>query len=91
MKLYLTAYGSQLLKGRDNLYLVLKALRLNVLSVGPQLKQINSVESKSILHEFPEVTQRFSKLKDFKLKIPIDRNIQPVIQPVRRVPYHLRE
>ena len=55
----------QSLLGRDT------ALKLNVLTVGPQLKQINSVESKSILHEFPEVTQGFGKLKDFKLKIPI--------------------
>ena len=25
------------------------------------------------------------------MKIPIDSEVQPVIQPVRRVPYHLRE
>ncbi|VDI17945.1 Hypothetical predicted protein [Mytilus galloprovincialis] len=30
------------------------------------------------------------KLVDFQLKIPIDKSIQPVIQPLRRIPYHLR-
>ena len=29
-------------------------------------------------------------MKDYKLKIPIDDSVQPVVQPVRRVPYHLR-
>ena len=43
----------------------------------------------SILEEFPEVTEGFRQLKDFKFKIPIDRNVTPVIQSVHRVPYHL--
>ncbi|XP_063418425.1 uncharacterized protein LOC134701188 [Mytilus trossulus] len=32
----------------------------------------------------------WEKLVDFQLKIPIDKSIQPVIQPLRRIPYHLR-
>ena len=47
--------------------------------------------SKTVMNEFPEVTTGFGKLKDYKLKIPIDSEVQPVIQPIRRVPYHLRE
>ena len=57
------------------------ALKLNVLIVGPQSNQINSVESKSILEEFPEVTKGFGKLNDFELKTSVGRD----------VPYHLRD
>ena len=31
------------------------------------------------------------KLKNFQLRIPIDETVKPVIQPIRRIPYHLRE
>jgi hypothetical protein len=31
------------------------------------------------------------KLKNFQLRIPIDETVEPVIQPIRRIPYHLRE
>ena len=31
------------------------------------------------------------KLKDFQLGIPIDESVKPIIQPVRRVPFHLRD
>ena len=30
------------------------------------------------------------KLKDFQLKVPIDPEVPPIAQPIRRVPYHLR-
>ena len=64
------------------------AQELHVLKVRPQLTHLNTVEQlKSILSEFPEVTSGFGKLKDYKLKIPIDDFVQPVVQPVRRVPY----
>ena len=29
--------------------------------------------------------------RDFQLKIPIDPEVQAVVQPIRRVPYHLRD
>ena len=31
------------------------------------------------------------KLKDFQLKVPIDPEVPPVAQPIRRVPYHLHD
>ena len=70
--------NGQSLLGRDT------AQRLNVLKVGPQLTHINTVEQNtSILSEFPEVTSGFGKLKDYKLKIPIDDSVQPVVPPER--------
>ena len=66
--------------------------RLHKLKVRPQLTHINTVEqNKSVLSEFPGVTSGFGKLKDYKLKIPIDDFVQPMVQPVRRVLYHLRD
>ena len=65
----------QFLLGRD------RAVKIYVLKVGPQLTKhhINNVETKSFFQEFPEVTQVFGKLRDFKLTIPIDYEVQPVI------------
>ena len=37
------------------------------------------------------VYEGIGKLKDFQLKIPIDAEVQLVAQPIRRVPYHLRD
>ena len=31
------------------------------------------------------------KALDFQLKIPVDAEVQPVAQPIRRDPYHLRD
>ena len=41
--------------------------------------------------EFPRCCEGIAKLKDFQLKIPIDPEVQPVAQPIRRVPYHVRD
>jgi len=43
------------------------------------------------LEKFPGCCEGIGKLKDFQLKIPIDPEVQPVAQPTRRVPYHLRD
>ena len=31
------------------------------------------------------------KLKSFQLEIPIDPEVKPVIQPLRRIPFNLRD
>ena len=31
------------------------------------------------------------KALDFQLKIPVDAEVQPVAEPIRRDPYHLRD
>ena len=45
----------------------------------------------SIFEKFPGYCEGIGKLKDFQLKVPIDPEIPPVAQPIRRVPYHLRD
>ncbi|KAL9967186.1 hypothetical protein ACROYT_G025364 [Oculina patagonica] len=45
----------------------------------------------SIFEQFPGCCEGIGKLKDFQLKVPIDSEVQPIAQPIRRVPYHLRD
>ena len=40
---------------------------------------------------FPGCCEGIGKLKDFQLKVPTDSEVQPVSQPIRRGPYHLRD
>ena len=72
------------------------AISLGVLKLGAH---VNSLEvsadgakgETSIFEKFPGCCEGIGKLKDFQLKVPIDPEVQPVAQPVRRVPYHLRD
>ena len=72
------------------------AIALGLLQLGPQIKSLQlSTDGEnrgpSILDTFPGCCEGIGKLKDFQLKIPIDVEVQPVAQPIRRVPYHLRD
>ncbi|XP_067026772.1 uncharacterized protein [Acropora muricata] len=72
------------------------AIALGLLQLGPQIKSLQlSTDGEnrgpSILDKFPGCCEGIGKLKDFQLKIPIDAEVQPVAQPIRRVPYHLRD
>ena len=40
--------------------------------------------------KFPKVFQGLGKLKGYQLKLHIDENVQPVAQPVRRIPFSRR-
>ena len=67
-----------------------------MLQLGPQINSLQlSTDGENrrpnILDKFPGCCEDIGKLKDFKLKIPIDAEVQPVAQPIRRVPYHLRD
>ena len=45
----------------------------------------------SIFEKFPGCCEGIGKLTDFQLIVPIDPQVQLVAQPIRRVPYHLRD
>ena len=69
------------------------AIALGVLKLGPQINSLQlSPEGEnrkpSILEKFPGCCEGIGKLKNFQLKIPTDAEVQPVAQPIRRVPYH---
>ena len=72
------------------------AISLGVLKLGAH---VNSLEvstdgakgEASIFEKFPGCCEGIGKLTDFQLIVPIDPQVQPVAQPIRRVPYHLRD
>ncbi|XP_021351252.1 uncharacterized protein K02A2.6-like [Mizuhopecten yessoensis] len=69
------------------------AIELGVLHVGTG--HINSVEhdiSKAeLMKKYPECFTGIGKLKDYQMTIALDDTVTPVIQPLRRIPYHLRD
>ena len=62
-------------------------LQINSLQFSPDREN----RAPNILDKFPGCCEGIGKLKDFQLKIPIDAEVQLVAQPIRRVPYHLRD
>nr|XP_033948146.1 uncharacterized protein K02A2.6-like [Pseudochaenichthys georgianus] len=44
-----------------------------------------------LLHEYQDIFQGIGKLKDFQVKLHIDESVQPVTQPHRRIPFHMRK
>jgi hypothetical protein len=73
------------------------ALKLGV------LKLINSVtdsericttavtEPKDIFDKYPDAFCGVGKLKSFQLEIPIDPDVEPVVQPLRGIPFNMRD
>ncbi|KAL9953254.1 hypothetical protein ACROYT_G040640 [Oculina patagonica] len=43
-----------------------------------------------VLKDFADIFQGVGKFKDFQLKLHINKNVKPVAQPVRRLPFGLR-
>ena len=53
---------------------------------------INSVASHETLAEqYPTIFDGIGKLEGYEVKLHIDDSIQPVAQPARRVPFHMRQ
>jgi hypothetical protein len=65
------------------------------ITVAADMEHVNTVTSNnlktSVVERFLTVFTGVGKLKDFQFRIPIDETVEPVIQPIRRIPYHLRE
>lgn len=54
--------------------------------------EIYSMTSKSeICDKFPKVFTGIGKLKDTQIELFVDNTVQPVVQPHRRIPFHLRK
>ena len=70
------------------------ATKLGLLHIGiPERTYVNQVDDQKAQwkSKFPDCFSGFGKLKDYQLKVPIDTDVTPVIQPLRRIPYHLRD
>ena len=46
---------------------------------------------KDIFDKYPECFKNVGKLESFQLEIPIDPEVEPVIQPLRQKPFNLRD
>ena len=68
------------------------AIALGAVSFGPEA-YVNAVsgEASSYERDFPKLFEGVGKYENFQLHIPVDKTAPPVAQPLRRVPYHLRE
>ena len=69
---------------------------LVVLKLGAELSSVQNNSSKEhdnsyIFEKYPGCCERIGKLKNYQVKISIDRNVSPVAQPLRRMQYHLRD
>ena len=69
---------------------------LNVLRVDPPSSpQAYSITSEGtsahIVKNFPDVFTGVGKLKYYQLKLHVNKDVKPVAQPVRRLPFGLRE
>ena len=67
------------------------ACGLGLLSVNCNVtSEILPDNTADIVNLYPEVFQGVGKLKDVKLKLHVDREVAPVAQPVRRLPFGFR-
>lgn len=65
------------------------AIELGVLRLGPEKTEtVNLVDVK---RQYTKGFEGLGKLKHFQLVLPVDKDVQPVIQASRRIPYQLRE
>jgi len=67
-------------------------MQLGILSITSSLiSNVLLSNGDGIVSQFPDVFQGVGKLKGVKLKLHIDRAVNPVVQPVRRLPFDYRD
>ena len=71
----------------ENLLCYDTSMELNIVPI------IASVSSSSeiLCNKYSDVFKGMGNLKDVKVKIHVDENVKPVIQPLRRIPFHIRK
>ncbi|XP_068692945.1 uncharacterized protein [Montipora foliosa] len=74
----------QALLGRET------ATQLNVLCLGEEVR-VNVLKEEDIFDKYKSCFEGLAKLKDFQLDIPIYQNVKPVAQPMRRLPFSIRD
>ena len=66
------------------------AIELGVLRLGPvEPDTISQVEN--LKEKYQKCFEGLEKLKDFQLKLPINKDVKPVIQAGRRTAYQMRD
>lgn len=64
------------------------ALKIGVLQLA---QNVTETVNSTVFDKLPECFKGVGKLKSFQLEIPIDDGIEPVIQPMRRLPFKMRD
>ena len=67
-----------------------RATQLNVLCLGEEVRVI-VLKQEDIFDKCKSCFERLGKLKGFQLDIPINQNVNPVAQLMRRVPFSMRD
>ena len=60
------------------------------LNIVPIIASVSS-SSEILCNKYSDVFKGIGNLKDVKVKINVDENVKPVIQPLRRIPFHIRK
>ena len=66
------------------------AMKLNVLKIGIDVAAVTDLDCE-IRRQYLSVFQGVGKLKSKQVTLHIDTSVQPVAQPLRRMPFNLRE
>ncbi|XP_062616425.1 uncharacterized protein K02A2.6-like [Saccostrea cucullata] len=75
----------QALLGRDT------AVQLGMLQIVSSVSEAVNLDNRTVFEKYPNGFKGVGKLKSFQLEIPINPDVEPVIQPMRRIPYSLRD
>ena len=62
--------------------------KLGLLRVGPQVRRVTDKGHPA--NKYPALFRGLGKLKDFQLTVPIDPDVTPVAQKVRKIPFSLQ-
>ncbi len=65
------------------------AMKLGVLKIGTDIAAVTDLKQ-SFQSQYPEVFQGVGMLKTKQICLYIDQTVQPVAQPLRRIPFNLR-
>ena len=96
VEFYITRDKAATLLGRDTSELLgvlrvgvpINSCELKYDATGNTAKQAN--RKAALKAKFPKMFEGLGKLKDYQLKLHIDKNVQPVAQQVRRIPFSRR-
>ena len=61
------------------------------LQVIPEIHSLHLSKAEQLFEKYPQVFKGIRKLKDTQIELHIDPNVQPVTQPQRRIPFHIRQ
>ena len=65
--------------------------RLGLIQVVQSVEQAKVDKVESLVESYSDLFEGLGKLKGFQVHLYVDKNVQPVAQPPRRIPFHVRK